>query len=177
MKALEQLDRRLLRTARTRMHAKPIERTVQFYSSLGENGAFWIALALGGAASDRKRRGGWLRLAVGVPATLVANYFIKAAVRRKRPRLSGYKPLGHSTSSLSFPSAHATTSFAAAHMLGEMAPDSRTGFFYVAGTMAASRVYLGMHYPSDVVAGAALGTLIGRAFGSVVSDGRTSGQR
>ncbi len=174
MKVLEQLDRRLLRTARTRMHSKPIERTVQFYSSLGENGAFWVALALGGAASDRKRRDSWLRLAVAVPATLAANFLVKAAVGRKRPRLRGFEPLGHSTSSLSFPSAHATTSFAAAFMLGEMAPESRTGFFYIAGTMAASRVYLGMHYPSDVIAGAALGTLIGRAFSSVVSDVRTS---
>ncbi len=175
MKVLEQLDRRLLHTARTRMHARPIERTVQLYSSLGENGAFWIALALGGAASDRKRRGSWLRLAGAVPATLAANFFVKAAVRRKRPRLRGYKPLGHSASSLSFPSAHATTSFAAAHMLSEMAPDSRAGFFYLAGAMAVSRVYLGMHYPSDVVAGAALGTLIGKAFGPVVSDRRKSG--
>lgn len=172
MKALQQVDRRLLQLARARLHSSPIERTVQYYSALGENGAFWIALALGGAAADSKRRASWLRLAGSVPATLAMNFLVKAAVRRKRPTLPGYRPLGHSTSSLSFPSAHATTSFAAASMLGRMSPAARPWLTAAAAKMAASRVYLGMHYPSDVLAGAAFGALIGKTFGAAVTEGR-----
>jgi undecaprenyl-diphosphatase len=60
---------------------------------------------------------------------------------------------------LSFPSSHSTSSFAAARAFGGLLP---AGPLYAAAAgMAFSRLYLGVHYPSDVAAGAALGTLIG----------------
>ena len=157
------------------MHAKPIERSVQYFSALGENGAFWVALGLGGAVADADRRRSWLYLAGSVPATIGANYVAKVIVRRKRPRLIGYKPLGESSSSLSFPSAHATTSFAAARLVGYIAPDAQARLMLVAAAMAASRVYLGMHYPSDVLAGAAAGWLLGTVFGPSVVNGQREG--
>ena len=86
------------------------------------------------------------------------NYTVKVAVRRRRPVLEGLEPLTPTVSGLSFPSAHATTSFAAARAYSRVAP--ATPLYAAAIAFALTRPYLGVHYPSDVVAGAALGTAI-----------------
>lgn len=134
------------------------------YSRTGEHGACWLALGLGGAAlsqePDRRRR--WLRGVRIVAGAYAANYLVKLAVHRPRPELPGLPALTPTVSRLSFPSAHATTSFAACRAFRELAP---TGALYgAAGMFAVSRPYLGVHYPSDVVAGALLGTAIGEAW-------------
>jgi undecaprenyl-diphosphatase len=88
----------------------------------------------------------------------VANTAIKFAVRRRRPRIDDLPPLTGTPTGLSFPSAHATSSFCAARMYGRLAP--RPPLYALAVALAASRLYLGVHYPSDVLAGAVLGTVI-----------------
>ena len=71
-------------------------------------------------------------------------------------------PLTPVVSKLSFPSAHATTSFAAAAMYSRALPPVTPLLYGAAAMFAISRPYLGVHYPSDVLAGAALGTATGR---------------
>ena len=61
---------------------------------------------------------------------------------------------------LSFPSSHSTSSFAAAQAYSRLAPPAL--LYALAVPMALSRLFLGVHYPSDIVAGAALGSVIGR---------------
>jgi undecaprenyl-diphosphatase len=156
------LDERLLVFARTRGHSAGLERAIGAYSRLGEHGACWIALGLGGAAlsGDSERRAAWLR---GVQTVVVAyglNYAVKLAVRRKRPELPGLPPLTKTVSSLSLPSAHATTSFAGVGVYRRLVPAAP--LYAAAFAFALSRPYLGVHYPSDVVAGAVLGTTIAR---------------
>ena len=84
------------------------------------------------------------------------NQLIKLAVPRERP--PGGRISTHSNRS--FPSAHATTSFAGARRFGRLVPAAP--LYALAAAMAASRVALRVHHPSDVLAGAALGTVIAR---------------
>jgi undecaprenyl-diphosphatase len=67
--------------------------------------------------------------------------------------------LGPRSSTHSFPSGHAATSFACATVLSAYAPRYRVPFFALATLIALSRIYNGMHYPTDVLAGAVLGVL------------------
>jgi membrane-associated phospholipid phosphatase len=138
------VDLVLLRLLRTRGHTPALERAAGLAARAGENGAVWLAFA----ALARDRR------AIRVVLTaLIANTAIKQVVRRPRPELGPeLPPLAPTISSLSYPSAHAATSFAAAGALGASAP-----LYAAAGLMALTRPYLGVHYPSDVVAGALLG--------------------
>jgi membrane-associated phospholipid phosphatase len=95
-----------------------------------------------------------------VLTAFVLNTGIKYSVRRPRPRLDDLPPLASTVSSLSYPSAHAATSLAAARTL----PLPNAALYACAGAMALTRPYLGVHYPSDVVAGAALGTAVAQLF-------------
>jgi undecaprenyl-diphosphatase len=155
-------DRRLLVLLRTRLRRPWLERLMARYASLGEYGRVWIAAAVAGALVDRRRRGRWLWAALCVPLTLALNFCVKTAVRRERPRLEGIAAVGPVPASLSFPSAHAATSFAGARLIGSLAPPLRPGLNLAAAVMAFTRPYLGVHYPSDVVAGAVVGWIAGR---------------
>jgi undecaprenyl-diphosphatase len=160
-RALARLDHEALRALRTRLHPPALERAAVVYTATGEFGALWIALALAGAGLDRERRSAWLMAGALVPASLCTNAVVKRVVRRERPRLRGLAPLGRAPSTPSFPSGHAATSFTAAVALGAVAPEARAPLVAAAILMSLTRPYLGVHYPSDVLAGAVLGGALG----------------
>ena len=132
------------------------------FSRTGEHAACWIGIGLAGAALQPERRGEWLRGVVAVIDAYALNYAIKLAVRRPRPDFSDLPALTPTVSRLSFPSAHATTSFAAARAYHRLL--SERALYAVAVGFALSRPYLGVHYPGDVVAGAIIGTAVGSMF-------------
>ena len=147
--------------ARTHFHPRWAERAAAAYGRLGEHAACWFALGAAGATFDRERRGEWLCGLRTVAAAYVLNYAVKVAVRRRRPEFPDLPALTSTVSRLSFPSAHATTSFAAAGAFRNLVP--AVPLYAAAFAFLLNRPYLGVHYPSDVLAGAALGTLIAEA--------------
>jgi membrane-associated phospholipid phosphatase len=132
---------------------------VRTFSRLGEHGVLWYTVCAVGAVASPGNRRTFGRAAATVFGSFVANQAVKFVARRPRPELPGLPPLVHTMSNRSYPSAHATTSAAAAVAL----PGSAA--YPVAAALALSRLYLGVHYPSDTVAGAALGW----AFAELVS--------
>lgn len=139
-------------------------------SKSGENGYFWLGLGLAGAAVDGRRRKQWLVTSLLGPAAIGLNFLVKLIAKRPRPKLEDLPPLGGAPSSLSFPSAHATASFAAATAMSRLAPELKLAFFGAAALMAVTRPYLGMHYPSDIAAGAILGTVLGTVAGNFIEN-------
>jgi membrane-associated phospholipid phosphatase len=156
------LDERLLRLARTRGHTPGAERAVARFSLLGEHAGVWLAIGVAGAALDAERRDEWRRATTTVAATYGLNTAIKRVVGRRRPQLPGLPALTSTPTSLSFPSAHASTAFAGARLYSRLGLPAAPLYGLATG-LAASRLYLGVHYPSDVLAGVALGTLRGRS--------------
>jgi membrane-associated phospholipid phosphatase len=132
---------------------------VRRFSLLGEHAAVWLAVGGLGIAVDAPRRGRWRRAVSSVAVAYMANTAIKVLVRRRRPSLPGLPALAGTPTGLSFPSAHATSSFAAARAYSALVPAAP--LYALAVGLALSRLYLGVHYPSDSVAGAVLGTAVG----------------
>jgi undecaprenyl-diphosphatase len=160
--ALGAADQAILRFFRTKApHDPATESVVKGLGIIGEHAAVWAAVGLAGAASDPGRRRRWLIGAATGPAAVVVNYAVKLTFGRERPLLEDHPPLARAPSKLSFPSAHATSSMAAATAFGRVEPRTRVPLYALATAICVSRPYLGMHYPSDVLAGAAFGILIG----------------
>ena len=157
--AFNAVDLALYRRVRALAHAPERVRWVRRYSRLGEHGAVWLAIGTLGSAADAQRRGHWVRATACVGAAYLLSTSIKLAIGRRRPLIEDLPHLMATPTGLSFPSSHSTSSFAAAQAFAGLLP--RTPLFGAAAAMAFSRLYLGVHYPSDVAAGAALGTAIG----------------
>jgi len=160
-RAIGRVDVRLYRLLREDAQSRRLEAPIRRFSSLGEHAALWLAIGATGAAVDAGRRDRWLRAAGAVVTAYVLNTALKLVVRRKRPHLEALPALISTPTSLSFPSAHASSSFAAARAYSSLVPAAP--LYAVATAMALSRVYLGVHYPSDIAVGALLGTAVGTA--------------
>jgi decaprenylphosphoryl-5-phosphoribose phosphatase len=150
----------MLYAMRTRFHGRAVETVAKVLGRIGEYGAIWLVIGIVLAFADPDNGEDWVVAGILGPIAIGLNFVVKLIVRRPRPVLEGLPPLGGAPSSLSFPSAHATSSFASATAMTRIAPEAAV-LFLLAAALAACRPYLGMHYPSDVVGGAILGTALG----------------
>ena len=153
------LDLALYRHARSMARTPGTVRWVRRYSHLGEHGMVWFGLGAAGVVVDSGRRGRWARATAVVGGAYLISTSIKMAIGRKRPLVEDLPHLMATPTGLSFPSSHSTSSFAAATAFGTLLPP--VPLYAAASAMAFSRLYLGVHYPSDIVAGVALGTVLG----------------
>lgn len=130
-------------------------------SHFGEHSAGWVAVSLLGAALQPTRRRVWLTAGIGALAAHAAAVVVKRVVKRERPHHPSVAVHVGTPSRLSFPSAHATSTTAAAILLGRA-----TGVplpWVLVPPMALSRLVLGVHYPTDVLTGVAVGTVVAKA--------------
>nr|WP_308216687.1 MULTISPECIES: phosphatase PAP2 family protein [Prauserella salsuginis group] len=128
-------------------------------SHFGEHSAGWFALALVGAGVDKRRRKDWVTAAAGIVGAHAASIAVKRVVRRPRPDHPSVRVGVGTPSKLSFPSSHATSTTAAAVLYSGLT--GRNVVPALVPPMLASRLVLGVHYPTDVLAGAALGGVVG----------------
>jgi membrane-associated phospholipid phosphatase len=140
---------------------RPLTTAAHVLSSAGEHGWLWLTVAGTGMALDRSRRSRWAEVGASVIVAHGAAVVLKRVVRRRRPSAPGVRVLDSTPSRLSFPSAHAASTTAVAVAAAPLVGGLRTAPVPVA--MAAARLLLGVHYPTDVLAGAALGVAGARA--------------
>ena len=135
-------------------------------SKVGYFGTVWIVLAAAISLATRRNVAFPVLLTAGSvwTADLLA-FAVKAGVERPRPSLTVPQadPL-MGAGGWSFPSGHAATAFAGAVSLTYLWRRGAPLFFLLAAAIAFSRVYVGVHYPGDALAGAALGTVVALAW-------------
>ena len=147
-------------------------------SRLGSQGAIWLLIALL-AALYWRRPAIFLYVALADLVAGVSGALLRQAVGRERPplRFPEPHPLVHVPGNPSFPSGHAATSFACAATLAWLTPLSPIALYALAALIAFSRVYVGVHYPLDVIGGAALGLGVATALRLLVEARRRSAPR
>lgn len=172
------VDHRLLAAA-ARTSAPQADRALTLVSTAADHGRLWLAIAAVLTATGRRRArsaaaGGLLGL--GIASTLV-NGPLKFVWRRDRPPLSvlgARGPLLPLPSTFSFPSGHSASAAAFATGVSLALPAAVPVVVPLAGAVAYSRAHTGVHYPSDVVAGAVLGIGAGAVGAGIVARARRS---
>ncbi|WP_327728098.1 phosphatase PAP2 family protein [Streptomyces sp. NBC_00487] len=157
------LDRRLLSALHVHGADPRVAGAARGLSRVGEHGLLWLAAGLAGAAVDRRRRRVWLRGTALTAGAHLASMGVKRVVRRPRP--AHVHPLVRTVGRHSFPSSHASSAAAAVAVVAHGAlgaPLLLPAAAPLAVAMCLSRLVVGVHYPSDVAAGVALGALTAR---------------
>lgn len=144
-------------------HHKVLSNTMKFIAGIGDFGMIWLLLILILSLNDNTQLLSRKMLAALLLATIVGQVTIKSLVKRKRPchSFKDVKMLVAIPSDYSFPSGHTTSSFACATTICFLFPKVGLLFIIFAFLMAFSRLYLFVHYLSDVVFGMILGIAVG----------------
>ena len=155
---LAALDSAVLEFVRSRDPDAAPTRAIAAFSKLGEHGAIWLGLAGAGALVDADRRPQFIRAMKTVGVAFLANQAVKQTIRRPRPEPD--EQLVGTPTQLSYPSTHACTCFAGAGALSALLPAGP--LYALAAGLSLSRLYLGVHYPTDTLGGALLGESVAR---------------
>jgi PAP2 superfamily len=161
---------RMLEAVQGALGRPPVVRVARGMSHFGEHAAGWLAMGTIGALVDRRRRREWIAATAGVAVAHGASVGVKRVVRRPRPDDPRVQVHVGTPSRLSFPSAHATSTTAAAVLFGALLRKPLAAA--LVPSMAVSRMVLGVHYPTDVLAGSALGAAVAVAARRAIRKGK-----
>lgn len=162
---IQQADEFLLRWIADAVRNPLLDGIMIFYTNLGNAGLLFIAAALLLLIFRSTRRAGGTALTAMAFGAIVTNLTIKPLISRARPWIvmDAFEVLVKSSDPNSFPSGHTCAAFAFALALCGTLPRrwGRAAAGIAAILMALSRLYVGVHFPSDVLAGAVIGTVCG----------------
>jgi PAP2 superfamily len=161
---------RMLAAVQGALGRPPVVRVARGMSHFGEHAAGWLAMGAIGALVDRRRRREWIAATAAVAVAHGASVGVKRVVRRPRPDDPRVHVHVGTPSRLSFPSAHATSTTAAAVLFGALLRKPLAAA--LVPSMAVSRMVLGVHYPTDVLAGSALGAAVAVAARRAIRKGK-----
>lgn len=167
MRPYNALDARLFLLVNGLPHPPAANKAMYALTTVMNVGAGWVLALLVATALDRRR--GLRALREVLPplwiATTTVEYPIKHYFRRRRPFIDLVQAIsvGKKPGTYSFPSGHSAAAFAGAWLLARHYPRLTPLWYTVAALTGFSRVYLGAHYPGDVLSGAVAGTVIAEA--------------
>lgn len=143
-------------------HSPFLDDVMLLASALGRAGFVWLVVAAIAAVFPARRMAAWRVVLAIAMASLIVDGVIKQVSDRPRPfevlpeaRLIDQRPL-----TSAFPSGHAARAFAGALAVSRLLPSWQPAWWSLAALIAFSRIYVGAHWPSDVLAGAVIGVAI-----------------
>ncbi|MBB6696516.1 phosphatase PAP2 family protein [Clostridium algidicarnis] len=158
---IQKFDRSILIFIKDNMNGPVMDKAMVMATRLGDMGMIWLIIASALIINKKYRKIGIMALAALGLSTILGEGILKHVVHRIRPssdinviNILIAKPLSYS-----FPSGHTTSSFAVAGVLSKHFKKYAVGFFALASLIAFSRLYLYVHYPTDVLVGIILGLL------------------
>ncbi|ADL50280.1 phosphatase PAP2 family protein [Clostridium cellulovorans] len=156
LQAINQFDNSILWFIRDHLQSAVMDKLMIAISALGNVGIIWIVIGILLAISKKYRKIGLVMLSALLLGALLGEGLLKNLVQRPRP--SGFELIVKKPSSYSFPSGHTTAAFASAMILSHYFKKYQIGIYTFAVLIAFSRLYLCVHYPTDVLGGMILGT-------------------
>ncbi len=151
----------VLVTIQKQLATPGVLRTARGLSHFGEHALGWLGLGVLGMLVDKTRRAGWAKLFCAAFLSHAASVIIKRIIRRQRPTDDRIEVGVGTPSQLSFPSSHATSTTAALVSLAKLTKNPLP--LVGVPVMMLSRMVLGVHYPTDVLAGALVGVVTAEA--------------
>lgn len=162
---IQTIDVDVLLWMQNNLHRPILDVVLSFYTQLGNAGLLWIAIGIAMLFFKKTREAGVLALLSMLLGLLINNFTLKLLVSRDRPwvTVEGLIPLLYSTDPNSFPSGHtcAAFAFATSQCCCWKKRRIRISVLFAAVLMGFSRLYVEVHYPSDVLVGALVGSLCG----------------
>lgn len=163
---LLQLDGNILLWIQQHIRKEILNPAVIFITNLGNSGWFWLVLSAIFVFLAKYRKIGLTALIAMLIGFIITNLCVKNMVHRIRPYeiVEGLEFIGVRPSDFSFPSGHSTCSMAASVVMYKKFSGAVGIFLLALGIfICLSRLYVGVHYPTDVAAGMIIGTMAAAA--------------
>lgn len=161
MSFIIEMDQAILKFIQDRITSPFFDNFMPFVTQLGDKGILWIFIILILLFIPKHRRIGWMAMAALILGAVLGEVLLKPFIGRPRPfvDLTDFKLLIEAPMSFSFPSGHTASSFGVATVIARNIKQFKIPVLILAGAIAFSRLYLYVHYPSDVMGGLILGIL------------------
>lgn len=157
------IDLRILETIRTYFSSSLMDSIMVLITKLGDRGLIWIIISVILLVSKKYKKIGITMIVALLLTSIIGEGLIKNIIQRPRVfnSINDIELIIKAPSSYSFPSGHTASSFAAAMVLGYYIKEYKYLFYFLAFLVAFSRLYLWVHYPSDIVGGMIFGIICG----------------